>query len=329
MIGPDDVSFLLLAGTSVAYPTVVRRLERLRRALADGNVPTLVSVWMAAAIVLLPPHLVAAVVVIAYMAEWPSRRIVKHGRPWRYLYSCGSAVASCLAATVVYQSTGSHLGWAPLALLVFSALDVGTTAAALLLSGEAHVLHMFASPKAHAVEFAWQSMGIAFAILLTWHWALGLTVLPALLLVHHWSLRETVKAEEAFDEETGLWSETAWRVQAHQRLHDSRGHVALIIVDPDEPGTEQPILQAIGSGLTSADLLGRYGTRQLVVLISVGRPEAGRFLSTGFRADLARSGVRAALGCATTADCELEGLLIEAMSDLMARRAAAGVHRNW
>ena len=38
---------------------------------------------------------------------------------------------------------------------------------------------------------------------------------------------------------------------------------------------------------------------------------------------------RAALGCATTADSELEALLIEAMSDLMGRRAAAGIHRNW
>jgi hypothetical protein len=147
--------------------------------------------------------------------------------------------------------------------------------------------------------------------------------------VQRWSLRETVKVEEAFDAETGLWSETAWRVQAQQRLYDAQGDVALIIIDPDEPGSERRILDAIGSGLTPSDLLGRYGTRQMVVLILVGRREAGPFLSTGFRTDLARAGVQAALGCATTADAELEGLLIEAMSDLMARRAAAGVNRSW
>lgn len=328
-MGPDDVSFLLLAGTSVAYPTAVRRLERLRRALADGNVPTLVSVWMAAAIVLLPLHLVAAVVVIAYTAEWPSRRIVKRGRPWRYLYSCISAVGSCVAATAVFHATGGHLASVPLALLVFSALDVGTTAVALLLSGEAHVLKMFANPKAHAVEFAWQGLGAAFAFLITWHAALAIAVLPALLLVHHWSLRETVKAEDAFDRVTGLWSEKAWRVQAQQKLYDAHGHVALLMIDPDHAGQERQIIQSIESGLGPSDLLGHYGTRQIVVLISVGRAEAGRFLSTGFRTDLARDGVPAALGFATTADAELEGLLIEAMSDLMARRAAAGVHRSW
>ena len=284
---------------------------------------------MAAAIVLLPAHLVAAIVVIAYTAEWPSRRIVKRGRPWRYLYSCVSAVGSCLAATAVFHATGGHLLWVPLALLVFSALDIGTTAVALVLSGEAHVLKMFANPKAHAVELAWQGLGAAFAFLITWHPALAIAVLPALLLVHHWALRETVKAEEAFDEETGLWSEKAWRVQAHQMLHDRRGHVALLIIDPDEAGHERQIIQSIESGLGPSDLLGRYGTRQIVVLIPVGRPEAGRFLSAGFRTDLAAGGVQAALGCATTDDSELEGLLIEAMSDLMSRRAAAGVHRSW
>ena len=165
--------------------------------------------------------------------------------------------------------------------------------------------------------------------MINWHVALGVLVVPALLLVHHWSLRETVRVEEAFDATTGLWSETAWRVQAQQKLYDARGHVALIMIDPEESGSEGLILQAIGSGLTPSDLLGRYGTRQIVVLILVGRPESGPFLSTGFRADLAAAGIRAALGCATTADAELEGLLIEAMSDLMARRASAGVHRNW
>jgi hypothetical protein len=66
-----------------------------------------------------------------------------------------------------------------------------------------------------------------------------------------------------------------------------------------------------------------------VVLILVGRPEAGPFLAAGFRADLAAAGIQAALGCATTADSELEGLLIKAMSELMSRRPAAGVNRRW
>jgi hypothetical protein len=106
----------------------------------------------------------------------------------------------------------------------------------------------------------------------------------------------------------------AWRVQAQHKLHDTRGHVALFVIAPDQAGQEPEVLRSIESGLSSSDLLGRYGTRQLVVLISVGRPEAGPFLSAGSRTDLAAANVPARLGCASTADAELADLLIEAMS---------------
>lgn len=323
-----DVSFLLLAVMSVAYSVSVRRLERLRRALTEGKVPTLLSVWMTAAIILLPPPLMAGLVAIAYAAEWPSRRIVGRGRPLRYLYSCVAAVAACLTATAVFHIVGGPPGVA-LALLTFSTIDIASTVAVLLVARQVQVLRMFANPKAHLAELTSQCLGVVLAGLMGWHVVLGVLVVPALLLVHRWSLRETVKAEDAFDAETGLWSEIAWRVQAQQKLHDMRGHVALLIIDPDHPGQERQIMQSIESGLGPSDLLGRYGTRQIVVLIPVGRPEAGPFLSAGFRADLAAGGVQAALGCATTADSELEGLLIETMSDLMSRRAAAGVNRSW
>ena len=215
------------------------------------------------------------------------------------------------------------------AVLTFSTVNITLIAAVMAVAGDRRVLAKFANPKAHLAEIATQCLGIALASLISWHVALGVLVLPAVLLVHRWSLRETVRVEDAFDEITGLWSEKAWRVQAHQMLHDMRGHVALLIIDPDEAGQERQIIQSIQSGLGPSDLLGRYGTRQIVVLIPVGRPEAGRFLSAGFRADLAASGVEIALGCATTDDSELEDLLIEAMSDLMSRRAAAGVNRSW
>jgi hypothetical protein len=165
--------------------------------------------------------------------------------------------------------------------------------------------------------------------MLSWHPLTGVAALVLLYGLHLASLRHVVEVTESFDPATGLWSETAWMVQAQQKLHDVHGHVALLMIDPDEAGQELRILQAIESGLGPSDLLGRYGTRQIVVLIPVGRPEAGPFMSAGFRADLAASDILAALGCATTADSELEALLIEAMSDLMGRRAAAGVKRNW
>jgi hypothetical protein len=328
MIGSDEVFFLLLASTSVAYSVSIRRLENLRRALGAQKTPNLLSVWTFAAALTLPPLLIACVVVIAYVGEWPARKVIGQGRPLRYAYSCAASLASSLIAAALVQRLDGAAGVA-LAALTASTVNVALIAAAMMAAHEAQALRNFANAKGHLAEFTTQCLGVALVELASWHLALGIFVVPAVLLVHRWSLRETVKAEDAFDEVTGLWSETAWRVQAQQRLCDARGHVALVIIDPDQPGQECLIIQSIESGLSPSDLLGRYGTRQIVALIPVGRPEAGPFLSAGFRADLAAGGVPAGLGCATTADSELEGLLIEAMSDLMSRRAAAGVNRTW
>ena len=217
-----------------------------------------------------------------------------------------------------------------LALPTFCLLNPALVAALFCIEGKSHLLRRFLNPHAHLVEVSTQALGAGVGLaMLYWHPLFAVTALVLLYGLHLASLRRVVEVEDAFDEVTGLWSELAWRVQAHQKLHDAHGHVALLMIDPDEAGQERQIIESIESGLGPADLLGRYGTRQIVVLILVGRPEAGRFLAAGFRADLAASGIKAALGFATTDDSDLEGLLIEAMSDLMARRAAAGVHRSW
>ncbi|MBV9822716.1 MAG: hypothetical protein JO144_10795 [Actinobacteria bacterium] len=328
MHGTDEVFFLLLAATSITYSIAIRRVEHLRRALAAEKTPNLLSVWTFAATLLLPPPLIAGVVVIAYAAQWPSQEVRDRTRLFKYAYSGLAAIAACLTASAVVDRVPAAIGIA-LAALAASTVNVALIAVALVAARETPQLRKFTNAKAHVAELATQALGVALAGLMSWHVALGVLVVPLLLLVHRWSLRETVKVEKAFDKETGLWSATAWRIQAQQMLYDAHGHVALIIIDPDGSGSDRQILDAIGSGLKSADLIGRYGSRQIVVLIPVGRREAGLFLSTGFRADLARAGVNAPLGCATTADGELEGLLIDAMSDLMARRAAAGVDHAW
>jgi GGDEF domain-containing protein len=267
--------------------------------------------------------------VVASAGEWPSRKVHQGGRPAKYVVSAGALALACVAAAQVRAFVPGPLG-VVLALPTFCLLNPAFVAALYCFEGKPQLLRKFLDPYAHLVEVSTQALGAGVGLaMLYWHplLAIGALVLP--LGLHLVSLRHVVEAENAFDPETGLWSEIAWRVQAQQRLHDTRGHVALFIIDPDRAGQERQILRSIESGLAPSDLLGRYGTRQLVVLIPVGRPEAGSYLSAGFRADLAADGIQAALSCATTADSDLEGLLIEAMSDLMRRRAAAGVTRSW
>lgn len=321
--------FALLTLLSLAYSTSLRRMERLRRAVNLDRIPDMTGIWTFAGAVLLPLPLVAAFVFVAAAGEWPSRKVYQEGRFGKYVVSTAGAAGVYVAAAGVIHALPGPAG-ALVAVPVFCMLNVGLVAALVYASGRRDVLRMFLDPRVHAVEVSTQGAGAAVGLaMLSWHPLAGVAALGLLYGLHLASLRHVVEVTESFDPATGLWSETAWMVQAQQMLHDVRGHVALLMIDPDEAGQEILIMQAIESGLAPSDLLGRYGTRQIVVLIPVGRREAGPFLSAGFRADLSAAGVHAVLGCATTADFELEALLIEAMSDLMGRRAAAGIKRNW
>ena len=323
-------SFLLLTALSLAYSHCLRWKEVLRRAVVADRIPDMLGVWTFAGVVLLPPALIVALVVLVNLGEWPSRRAVGNGRPVKYAVSTIGTAASCLLAAYVLRHLELGVLALPAAVLTFWATNIGIVAVLIRGSGTRHVWRTLAAvPRAHLIEVGTQAIGAGLGLAMAWHQATVLAALPILLAVHLGSLRHTVEAENAFDADTGLWSELAWRVQVQQRLYDMRGHVALLIIDPDEAGQHRQILRSIESGLGPGDLLGHYGTRQIVALIAVGRPEAGPFLSAGFRADLASAGVRAALGCATTADSDLEGLLIDAMSDLMRRRAASGINRSW
>lgn len=323
-------NFLLLTVLSLTYSHSLRRVEKLRRAVVLDRIPDMLGIWTFAGVMLLPPPLIVALVVLVNFGEWPSRRAVGNGRPLKYAVSTAGTAASCVAASYVLHHPALGAFDIPVAVLTFWALNIGIVTILIRVSGMRSVWRMVSAvPHVQLVEIGTQFLGAGLGLAMLWHQASALAALPILFAVHLGSLRHVVEAEAAFDEVTGLWSETAWRVQAQQRLEDARGHVAVLMIDPDEAGQECLIMQAIRSGLGPSDLLGRYASRQIVVLILVGRPEAGPFLAAGFRADLAAAGVQAALGCATTADSELEGLLIQAMSELMSRRPAAGVNRNW
>ncbi|MEO6501780.1 MAG: hypothetical protein ABIQ09_07690 [Jatrophihabitantaceae bacterium] len=323
-------SFALLTFLSLTYSASLMRVEKLRRVVSLDRLPDMLGVWTFAATVTLPPALVAAFVLVANLGEWPSRKTYKHGRPTKYAVSTVATATWCVAAGQVVHRLPNAIG-IPLGVLTFCILSVGFIAFVVYASGQGQILRpMMSDPKAHLIEIGTQGIGAAVGMgMLYLHPTVAVGALVLLYGLHLASLRHVVEVTESFDLATGLWSEEAWMVQAQQKLHDARGHVALLMIDPDEAGQEHLIMQAIESGLGPSDLLGRYGTRQIVVLILVGRREAGPFLSAGFRADLAAAGVHATLGCATTADSELEALLIEAMSDLMRRRTAAGVTRNW
>ncbi|TCO54945.1 diguanylate cyclase (GGDEF)-like protein [Actinocrispum wychmicini] len=101
---------LLLFG-EIAHLETARGIERIRELGADGRPHMhLQSIWIFAALLLLPPPLVAVVIAVSYTHSWVRvyrRRSVLH----RKVFSAATVLLACAAAGVVlHAGTGGHLG---------------------------------------------------------------------------------------------------------------------------------------------------------------------------------------------------------------------------
>ena len=94
-------SFLLLTVLSLTYSYCLRWKEKLRRAVVSDRIPDMLGLWTFAGVMLLPPSLIVALVVLVNLGEWPSRRAVGNGRPFKYAVSTVGTAASCLVASYV------------------------------------------------------------------------------------------------------------------------------------------------------------------------------------------------------------------------------------
>jgi hypothetical protein len=320
--------FALIAGLSIAYSVAVRRIERLRRGLTENKTPTVIDVWTMAGALLLPPLLIVVLVIVVYAAEWPSRRIVGRGRLGHYVVSAGVVVLAALAA-----SETDHLlhGFAGLlaAFAVWSAVNISLIFGMIWLFDDRALLRMFLSVRGHVLDLSTKVGGALLAVIVSWHMGAAALMLPLMLVGHRLALRDTIRSVEAFDAVTGLWSEGGWRIQASQVITDAPGCVVLMLIDPELTDQEAQIAGCLTGLRRPTDPIGRYGTRQVALLSQVDLEPAGIILIRRIRDRLSQAGISCLVGTSISAGEDLDVLLMRAGSDLMQRRAAAGISARW
>jgi hypothetical protein len=319
--------FSVLALLSVSYSISVRRIERLRRGLMSGRVNVL-DVWTMAGALVLPPALVVALVLCVYVAEWPSRRIFDGGRPGRYAVSVGTVVLAALSASEVDRYLDGAL-LIVTAILVWTAINAGLIALVIWLFDDRSVLRMFLEVRAHVLDVSTKLVGVLLAFTASWHLGAATLIVPALLAGHWYVLRDTVRTTKAFDPETKLWSESGWRIKAGQAIEDASGCVVLMLIDPELAGQEARIVTCLAGIPRSTDPMGRYGTRQVALLSRVDIEPAGIILVRHVRDRLREAGISCQVGSSISIGEDLDALLMRAGSDLMKRRATAGVSARW
>jgi len=289
------VWFAVLAAGSLGHFEATRRIERIRELASEGPKPyvNLHAVWTFAGLILLPPPLVAALIVISYVHLWfrVTHRIVVH----RAVFNTATAVLSTAAGGTVLVTLvpdsypGLPHGWAglvavilaaPARFLVNSLLVVG---AIMLTSPDTSVRKVLSNAGDYVVEAASLSLGAALAALLALDAPLMLLLLVPVLVVHRALLVGQLQEVARKDGKTGLLNATFWHELAGKEVERARrlgSTVGVLMIDLDHfkavndryghlAGDQvlRQVATVLSAEVREYDLVGRFGGEEFVLLL--------------------------------------------------------------
>jgi diguanylate cyclase (GGDEF)-like protein len=287
------VPFVILIGCSVGYIEASLPIERIREHSSNPPHIDLNSVWMFAAVLLLPPVLAAAVISTSYTYRWVRvRRHIVH----RQVFSTAATIIAGLFAVLLVRTLtpGASFADAPrdwqllgtvvLAGAIFLIVNTLLIAGAIATTTDnPRVRTLFGSAGDYALEMA----TIALGVLLAWalaDWPVAMALIVGITLVLHRNvlirqLREKAKT----DSKTGLLNASAWNSMVDSELdraarHDQPSGLLVIALDHfkafhDEFGhlAGDEMLRAVACTIAGEvrayDLLGRFGGEEFVVLL--------------------------------------------------------------
>jgi diguanylate cyclase (GGDEF)-like protein len=305
--GPDLVFALIIVGCAELYVEVSRHIESIRQRVSRIPHGDLNSMWTFAAVLVLAPALVPAVVSVNYVHRWFR---IRHHVVHRQVFTAAATVLAGYAAVGMLVAVDNHpaLSSAPqdvnvmmYLLLVaagityFVVRTVLVCAAILLSRRRPKLASLAADPEDVAIELA----GIGLGVLVAWalnEWLAMVTIIFGIALVLHGTvlarqLRDVVRV----DPKTGLLNVLAWTSAARRWMSDTgtSRSVGLLMVDLDHfklvndvygHVLGDDVLAAVATTITSevrdsddvatADLVGRFGGEEFAILLWNARETA-------------------------------------------------------
>lgn len=287
----------LLAVLSGTLAKIVDRVEQSHRQLASGPTVDATSVWIFAAVLLLPGAYAASLAALIYAHTLIRHRHEKSWRPHRIVFTCGAMMLSALAADAIANAFDGIHGLPPgaapalgvvLALLGFSAVnDVTIITVMYLVVRPPRIRDVLVGPDDLGVELATLILGAFTAqtiIQMPW---LTPAVLVLVVMMYRGLLVKKLEVAAATDGKTGLFNATAWRELAQRHLSRAireQQAAALLVIDLDRFKTLndqhghlagdvalKTVADRIKHELRDYDAVGRYGGEEFVALL----PNAG------------------------------------------------------
>ena len=297
----DLVRFGILAGCAVVYIELTRRIERQREYWRADTTPYLdtKSVWSFAAVIVLPPALASAMVVVTYAAAW--LRVWPRHRPvpcYRWVFSGATVLCGTQAAVAILALGMHHYPGPPANTLVSGLIDVGVvvgagalrwlincgmvTAAIMLSSPQATAGEVLAGFSEHLLEAGALGLGLAAGTLLVDDPVVLIGIVVALVAMHRGVLVSQYQRASRTDGKTGLASADWWHQLAEQALAKAQAHngtfgILLLDLDffkkiNDSHGhlIGDQVLRAVGNTLLAetreTDVCCRWGGEEFAVL---------------------------------------------------------------
>lgn len=289
--------FGMLAVGSVVHLEAARGIERIREIAAEGSpYAHMQSTWFFAGVLLLPPPLLVALIVISFGHEW---YVVFHGRAiaFRKVFSAatvvlgsGAAVALLIAfapdgppyITALNSATGLLVlvGAGFVYWLVNYALVVGAIAAT---NPDKPIRNALGNPSDQLIIAGSIGLGCAIGVVILhlpwWTPVLLITVLA----VHLGLLLPQLRAASQTDSKTGLIDPTWWQTIAGRELDRARrlrSTVAVLMLDLDHfklvndryghlagDSVLREVSDTIRRTVRGYDLVGRWGGEEFAVLL--------------------------------------------------------------
>jgi diguanylate cyclase (GGDEF)-like protein len=288
---------LILVG-SIVYLETASGIERIREVTDEGTPHShLLTVWLFAGVLILPPPLLCALVTLSYMYTWVRvyrRRAIVH----RKVFSAASVMLGCLAAYwvlhTIYPAHDMSFAAAldgPTGLLavvaagaVYRIVNHSLVVAAILATNLDRPVRSALGPASDQLMLAGAvglGSGIA-VVMIARPWWTPLLIITVQAL-HNGLLMPQFRDASRSDAKTGLFDAVFWAKLTSDELDRARrigGSVGVLLLDLDHfkrvndnyghlagDTVLRAVADAIKHGVRGHDMVGRYGGEEFAVVL--------------------------------------------------------------
>jgi diguanylate cyclase (GGDEF)-like protein len=326
---PDIGRFILLLLIALAYAEGARRVEMLRRYIADVTFANASSLWCFAAALTLPVGLAGAFAAALHLHN--AVGVIRSGgtRAFQVIYVAATEIAATMIAAQLiahYGAGQSNVGSGLVgavavlaAMLSYAVVQQALVSSCIYLATRpVRFSEVVLSRDDETLEFATLALAALFGVAVVHAPYLSTLVLVLIVVLRRSALVRELEVRATRDAKTGLLNAGAWRQEAERELARAErtgGALSVLMIDLDHfkllndeyghpagDATLRAVADCLSETLRGYDAVGRFGGEEFVALLvdtgaAVSKGVAERLCQRIGRLELAHGGrITASIG---------------------------------